>query len=48
MSSEKIIQTRNGLSYGSITAIDVNLKNERIVIANSTGELFVFNLLSYL
>ena len=45
---KKLGHTRAGLSYGSITGLDVSTTAEKIIASTQTGEILTFDLSSYL
>lgn len=44
----KRFETKGGLSYGAITALDVQMNAEQIIAASSSGEILTFNLIENL
>ena len=42
--SSKMGETRAGLSYGAISAIDINTEVDKFVVASEAGELFTADL----
>jgi len=39
----KIAESKAGLSFGPIQALDVNERNDKVAASNQTGEIFVFD-----
>ena len=46
--NKKLCESKGGLSYGSITAIDCTLGGEKVVATNESGEILTFNLHDFL
>ena len=46
--STKLAETRGGLAYGGISAVDVSTTLDRMVAATESGELFTAELVPYL
>jgi hypothetical protein len=46
--STKLAETRGGLAYGGISALDVSTTLDRMVAATESGELFTAELVPYL
>lgn len=44
----KLAETRGGLAYGSISAIDVSTNIDKVVAATESGELFTADLIANL
>jgi hypothetical protein len=40
------VETKAGVSYGGISAIDVNSSMDKIVVGNESGELFTIDILT--
>lgn len=43
--NQRLSETRSGLSYGAISAIDVSTSLDKVVVATESGELFTANIL---
>lgn len=44
----KVSQSRSGLSYGAVMAIDVSPQAEKLIATSQSGEILTFNLLEHL
>ena len=44
--SQKLVETKAGISYGGISAIDVNSSQDKIIVGNESGELFTIDILT--
>ena len=47
-SHNKLLQTKAGISFGAITAIDVSPNGSDLVAASESGEMFTYELLKKL
>ncbi len=46
--SQKLAETRAGISYGAISALDVSINVEKLVGATESGEIFTAKIISYI
>ena len=44
--NQKLSETRGGLSYGAISAIDVSTSLDKIVVGTESGELFTADIIA--
>lgn len=47
-SFNKLLQTKNGISYGGITALDVSSNGDQLIAATEAGEIIQYDLLKKL
>lgn len=43
---QKLAQTKGGISFGEITAVDVSVEQDKIFAATQSGEMFSLDLLT--
>jgi hypothetical protein len=46
--SEKVLESKGGLSYGAISGIDVTSSADKIIASSVSGEILTFDLLDNL
>ena len=44
--SQKLAETKGGLCYGSITAVDVSVQSDKVMAATQSGEIFSLDILT--
>ena len=43
---EKLSETKGGVAFGAITAIDVSVEQDKVVAANQSGEILSIDILT--